>query len=256
MMARTRLGRGTSSSSAGSSATTPAGARSSSRTSSSTAAVAPAALARARAPAPPCSTTTSSSSICAATTSRVATADDPATARFGETLPRRSSGARCRRNSAAPGGSIAASVLAGLAVEAALRRRHHRRRRLASALRRLPLAGVQRRHRARGGQLLRALGPRRAAARAPAPRDAWDTDSWLTHYTLIGLSRHADHHAHAARPFERLRAVDESPKLPGGYYAMVGLAQMRNKRFRALMTAELRRRKLGPFVEAGSEADG
>ena len=28
---------------------------------------------------------------------------------------------------------------------------------------------------------------------------------------------------------------------------MVTLAQMRNKQFRALMTAELRRRKLGPF---------
>jgi len=83
----------------------------------------------------------------------------------------------------------------------------------------------------------------------PGLADSWDTDSWLTHYTLIGLSRHADHHAHAARPFERLRAVDESPKLPGGYYAMVGLAQLRNRRFRALMTAELRRKKLGPFAE-------
>ena len=133
------------------------------------------------------------------------------------------------------------------------RRRGHRRRRLARP-RRLPVAGVRRHHRARGGQLLRALGLQRRGGR-PGLSDSWDTDSWFTHYTLIGLSRHADHHAHAARPFERLRAVDESPKLPGGYYAMVGLAQMRNGKFRALMTAELRRKKLGPFASRGRAAE-
>jgi alkane 1-monooxygenase len=82
----------------------------------------------------------------------------------------------------------------------------------------------------------------------PGLQDAWDSDSWLTEYTLIGLSRHADHHAHAARPYQELRAVPESPKLPAGYYAMVTLAQLQNRRFQALMTAELFRRKLGPFT--------
>jgi hypothetical protein len=43
--------------------------------------------------------------------------------------------------------------------------------------------------------------------------------------------------------------VEESPKLPHGYYAMVALAQLRNRRFQELMTAELRRKKLGPFRE-------
>jgi alkane 1-monooxygenase len=82
----------------------------------------------------------------------------------------------------------------------------------------------------------------------PGLRDAWDTESWLTEYTLIGLSRHADHHAHAARPYQELRAVPESPKLPRGYYGMVTLAQLRNRHFQALMTQELFRRKLGPFT--------
>jgi alkane 1-monooxygenase len=82
----------------------------------------------------------------------------------------------------------------------------------------------------------------------PGPRDAWDTESWLTEYSLVGLARHADHHAHAARPFQELRPEEESPKLPRGYFAMVALAQLRNRRFQALMTAELQRRQLGPFT--------
>jgi len=89
-------------------------------------------------------------------------------------------------------------------------------------------------------------GLTRAGVR-PAATDAWDSDSWLTHYSLIGLARHADHHAHAARPYQALRLADESPKLPRGYYAMVALAQLRNKTFQELMTNELRRRQLGPF---------
>jgi alkane 1-monooxygenase len=83
---------------------------------------------------------------------------------------------------------------------------------------------------------------------------SWDTDSWVTLYGLIGLSRHADHHAHAARPFQQLRHCDASPKLPRGYIAMVPLAALRNGTYRALMTEELRRRRLGPFApDAGAE---
>jgi alkane 1-monooxygenase len=82
--------------------------------------------------------------------------------------------------------------------------------------------------------------------------DSWDTDSWFTLYSLVGLSRHADHHAYAARPYPQLRFHDESPKLPMGYICMVDLVIGKNRRFRELMTEELRRRKLGPFAEAGT----
>ncbi|HEX6839021.1 MAG TPA: fatty acid desaturase [Polyangia bacterium] len=178
---------------------------------------------------------------------RVATPDDPATARFDEsynhffvrTVPAqfRSAWRLGRRQ-----------VLAGLAVEAAL----------VAAI--TVVAGwpglVVFLWQAYGAiTVLEAVnyfehwGLVRRGAR-PGAEDAWDTDTWLTHYPLIGLSRHADHHAHAGRPFHALRAVDESPKLPGGYYAMVALAQMRNRTFRARMTEELRRRRLGPFVVA------
>lgn len=79
--------------------------------------------------------------------------------------------------------------------------------------------------------------------------DSWDTDSWFTLYTLVGLSRHADHHANASRPYPELRWFEDSPKLPTGYFGMVDLVIFRNAEFRRVMTAELQRRKLGPFAE-------
>ena len=87
-------------------------------------------------------------------------------------------------------------------------------------------------------------------ARVVRPVDSWDSESWFTLYSLVGLARHADHHADAARPYPLLRHHDESPKLPTGYYGMVALAQLSNARFRRLMTEELRARGLGPFAGA------
>jgi alkane 1-monooxygenase len=78
--------------------------------------------------------------------------------------------------------------------------------------------------------------------------DSWDTDSAFTYYTLVGLSRHADHHALASRPYQELRHVDESPKLPAGYFGMVVWILLgNNTRLRKVLTAELQRRQLGPF---------
>lgn len=77
--------------------------------------------------------------------------------------------------------------------------------------------------------------------------DSWDTDSWFTLYTLVGLSRHADHHATAARPYQQLRYFEGSPKLPYGYFGMVVTAVGFNDHFREKMTEELKRKQLGPF---------
>jgi alkane 1-monooxygenase len=87
-----------------------------------------------------------------------------------------------------------------------------------------------------------------------SPVDSWDTDSWFTLYTLVGLSRHSDHHAFAMRPFQELRHWEESPKLPTGYFGMVEMVLFRNRRFRELMTEALRQRKLGPFAEKEATA--
>ncbi len=78
--------------------------------------------------------------------------------------------------------------------------------------------------------------------------DSWDTDSWVTYYSLTGLSRHADHHAHGRRPYQALRVREESPRLPHGYLALFPLILARNKKFQKLMTAELERCRLGPFA--------
>ncbi|MBS1106801.1 MAG: Alkane monooxygenase [Deltaproteobacteria bacterium] len=92
------------------------------------------------------------------------------------------------------------------------------------------------------------------SGKKPSPIDSWDTDSRFTLYTLVGLSRHADHHAFATRPYQQLRHWDESPKLPSGYFGMVEMVLLENRAFRRLMTAELERRKLGPFAGTGGYA--
>jgi alkane 1-monooxygenase len=83
--------------------------------------------------------------------------------------------------------------------------------------------------------------------------DSWDTHAWTTYYGLIGLTRHADHHAWPARPFQQLRVVEEAPLLPYGYVGMVDLVVVNNAEYQQLATDELARRRLGPFVEGGAE---
>lgn len=83
--------------------------------------------------------------------------------------------------------------------------------------------------------------------RAVTPVDSWDTDNGFTLRTLVGLSRHADHHAQASRPFQKLRYFEQSPKMPLGYYGTVLLAMFWNTEYRKRATAELQRCGLGPF---------
>jgi len=84
------------------------------------------------------------------------------------------------------------------------------------------------------------------------PVDSWDTTNKFTLYGLVGLSRHADHHAFASRPFQQLRHWEESPKLPRGYPGMIRLALFDNRGFREQMTEALREARLGPFREEAS----
>ncbi len=93
------------------------------------------------------------------------------------------------------------------------------------------------------------------SGRRVQPRDSWDTSNRFTLYGLIGLSRHADHHAWPARPYQQLRHFEESPKLPRGYPGMVRLVLGNNARFQAQMTEELKRRGLGPCGATGSARD-
>jgi alkane 1-monooxygenase len=71
--------------------------------------------------------------------------------------------------------------------------------------------------------------------------DAWDCDSVLTHYALLAISRHADHHLHAGRTYPELRPSSASPKLPRGYFRMIALVLFRSDRARELLATELER---------------
>lgn len=77
---------------------------------------------------------------------------------------------------------------------------------------------------------------------------AWETDSWFTLHTVIGLSRHADHHLFPSRPYYRLECQPNSPRLVYGYFAMTYLATLRNTEFQRLAVRELQARRLGPFA--------
>jgi alkane 1-monooxygenase len=82
---------------------------------------------------------------------------------------------------------------------------------------------------------------RRAGSKATAA-DAWQSDSLVGQFALLGLGRHADHHVRAARPYAELQWHDVSPRLPRGFLEMIGLVVFRNDLARQLLSEELRRK--------------
>ena len=144
---------------------------------------------------------------------RVGTPDDPATARFGENARRLPRSAPCRRSSAAPGGSRrSGSATPSMALVRSAPPRgtasctgsssNGASRSRSSALRSAPapfaifvLQAVLAIRLLEAVNYFEHWGLVRAPPAACSPIDSWDTDSWFTLYTLVGLSRHADHHA-------------------------------------------------------------
>lgn len=53
---------------------------------------------------------------------------------------------------------------------------------------------------------------------------SWQTDKVLSRFFLIDLSRHADHHYFASKPYHTLISYESGPKLPFGYVSMIYLA--------------------------------
>jgi alkane 1-monooxygenase len=56
------------------------------------------------------------------------------------------------------------------------------------------------------------------------PRHSWNSDRLLTNVFLFQLQRHSDHHANPLRRYQTLRSFDISPQLPAGYASMLVLA--------------------------------
>lgn len=56
------------------------------------------------------------------------------------------------------------------------------------------------------------------------PEHSWNSNHIVTNLLLYHLQRHSDHHANPTRRYQALRHFDEAPQLPSGYAAMVFLA--------------------------------
>lgn len=81
-----------------------------------------------------------------------------------------------------------------------------------------------------------------------SPRHSWNSEHEVGRIVLYELTRHADHHHKATRPYQTLRYLPESPELPFGYPASILLAlvpplwfSVMNKRLPQVETMPLRR---------------
>ncbi|KQU06282.1 alkane 1-monooxygenase [Rhodococcus sp. Leaf7] len=93
-----------------------------------------------------------------------------------------------------------------------------------------------------------------------APRHSWNSDRIVTNIFLYHLQRHSDHHANPGRRFQTLRTFDESPQLPAGYATMVVLAmvpplwrRVMDPRVLAHYDGDITRANLRPHDRAGLE---
>ncbi|MGC5311292.1 alkane 1-monooxygenase [Micromonospora zamorensis] len=55
-------------------------------------------------------------------------------------------------------------------------------------------------------------------------RHSWNSDRTVTNVFLFQLQRHSDHHANPLRRYQTLRSFDTAPRLPAGYATMVVVA--------------------------------
>lgn len=57
-----------------------------------------------------------------------------------------------------------------------------------------------------------------------APEHSWNSNHIVGNILLYHLQRHSDHHAHPTRRYQALRHFGEAPQLPGGYASMITAA--------------------------------
>ncbi len=58
------------------------------------------------------------------------------------------------------------------------------------------------------------------------PEHSWNSDHLVTNIFLYHLQRHSDHHANPMRRYQTLRTFDEAPQLPSGYASMIVAAYL------------------------------
>ena len=52
------------------------------------------------------------------------------------------------------------------------------------------------------------------------PHHSWNSNHVFSNLALFHLQRHSDHHAHPSRRYQALRHFDDLPQLPNGYFGM------------------------------------
>ena len=81
--------------------------------------------------------------------------------------------------------------------------------------------------------LLRQKGPDGRYERC-RPAHSWNSNQIVSNVFLYHLQRHSDHHAYPTRRYQSLRHFDEAPNLPSGYATMI-LAALLPPLWRAVM---------------------
>ncbi|MEZ5380700.1 MAG: alkane 1-monooxygenase [Microthrixaceae bacterium] len=87
------------------------------------------------------------------------------------------------------------------------------------------------------------------------PEHSWNSNHIGSNLVLYNLERHSDHHAHPTRRYQALRHFDEAPQLPNGYGGMITLAtipplwrRVMDHRVLALYDGDASRANLHPRV--------
>ncbi len=70
------------------------------------------------------------------------------------------------------------------------------------------------------------------------PRHSWNSTQWMSTNVLYSLARHSHHHAEAEAPYWSLNAYPEAPRLPLGYLGMI-LLVMIPPLYKRVMTGQL-----------------
>lgn len=91
------------------------------------------------------------------------------------------------------------------------------------------------------------------------PHHSWNANHLASNLLLFQLERHSDHHAFAARRYQSLRHFDDVPQLPSGYFGMFLLAyvpplwrRVMDPRVMELAGGDLSRVNLDPRLNRGA----
>jgi alkane 1-monooxygenase len=91
------------------------------------------------------------------------------------------------------------------------------------------------------------------------PEHSWNSNHLASNLLLFQLQRHSDHHAHPRRRYQSLRDFGNLPRLPTGYFGMFLLAyfpalwrRVMDRRVLALVGGDLSRVNLDPRLAAAA----